>query len=234
MALVNGTTALLMLDGIHALYRVDDLNGRADADAIDDAGDAAALLVAAFRPHVLVLVLASVDFAHAVAGTLPNGTAGVRFGDFDRIGTAGGRADVGFGTHGDALDAAVDAEAALLASVVPPIALDVLDVLVDARLRQMLTLVDGAALALGNVAHRDAAVGARRSERRRAALRAVDVAGAAVAAQLASVVEDLLVFVLLALVLAGRAFLADPNVAAALLVLDLLGMRTFGRGRQID
>jgi len=124
----------LVLDGVHALNGIDDLNGRTDADAIDDAGYAAALLVAAFRPHVVVLVLASIDLAHAVAGTLPNRTALIRFGDLDGVGTARRRPDVRFWAHGDAFHATIDTQAALFASVVPSVALDVLDVLVDAGL----------------------------------------------------------------------------------------------------
>lgn len=88
LAFVNRAATLLMLDRVEALHGIDDLNGRTDADAVDDAGDAATLLVAAFRPDVVVLVLSAVDFAHAVAGTLPNRTALIGFGDLDRVRTA--------------------------------------------------------------------------------------------------------------------------------------------------
>jgi len=88
LAFVYRAATLLMLDRVEALHGIDDLNGRTDADAVDDAGDAATLLVAAFRPDVVVLVLSAVDFAHAVAGTLPNRTALIGFGDLDRVRTA--------------------------------------------------------------------------------------------------------------------------------------------------
>jgi len=158
LALVNGTTTLLMLDGIEALYGVDDLDGRTDADAIDNPGDAATLLVAALRPNVVVLVLPSVGFTDAIARTFPNGTALIRFGDLDGIWTAGRWADVSLGAHADAFDAAVDAKTALVASVVPPVSFDVLDVLVDAGLGQMLAFVHRAALAFGNVTDGNASV----------------------------------------------------------------------------
>jgi len=234
LALVNRAAALLMLDRVEALHGIDDLNGRTDADAVDDAGDAAALLVAAFRPDVVVLILSSVDFAHAVAGTLPNRTALIRFGDLDRVGTARRGSDVRLGTHGDALDATVDAETALLATVVPPVSLDILDVLVNAGLGQVLTFIHGTAFTFRHVAHGDASVGSGWRERRRASLGAVDFSGATVASQFAAVVEDLLVLILLTFVSARGKLLADPDVAAALFVLDLLRMRALGRRRQFD
>ena len=234
MTFVNGTTALLVLDGVHALNGIDDLNGRTDADAIDDAGHAAALLVAAFRPHVVVLILAPVDFTNAVARTLPDGTALIRLGDLDRVRTAGGRTDVRLRAHGDALHATVDTQAALFTSIIPSVTLDVLHVFVDAGLGQMLALVDGTAFALGHVPDGDAAVGAGRRQRSRTALGAVDFAGATVAAQLAAIVKDFFILVLLTFISTRRQLFADPDVAAAFLVLDLLRVRTLGRRRQID
>ena len=223
-----------MLDGIEALHRVDDLDGRADADAVDDAGDAAALLVAAFRPDVVVLVLSPVGFTDAVARTFPNWTALIRLSDLDWIRTTRRWADVGLGAHADAFNATVDAETTLLASVVPPVSFNVLDVLVDAGLGQMLTFVDRAALAFWDVTDGNASVRSRRRQSGRTALCAVNFAGATVAAEFASVVEDFLVLVLLTFVLTGRQLLADPDVAAAFLVLDLLRMRAFGRRREVD
>ena len=209
MALVNGTTSLLMFDGIETLDRVDDLDRRTDADAVDDSGHAPALFIAAFRPHVIVLILASVDFAHAVAGTFPDGATLIRFGDFDRVGTTGRRSYVRFGAHADAFDATVDAQTPFIASVVPSVAFRVLHILVDAGLGYVLAFVDRTALAVGDVAHGDAAVGAWRSQRSRAALSAVDFTRATVTTQFAAVVEDLLVLVLLAFVGARQEFLAD-------------------------
>lgn len=223
-----------MLDGVDALNRVDDLNGRANADAIDDARDAAAFLVAAFGPNVVVLVFSPVGFTDAIAGAFPDGAALIRLGDFDRVRAAGGWSNVGLRAHADALDAAVDAETTLVASVIPSVSFDVLDVFVDAGLGQMLTFVDRAAFSVRDVADGDAAVGAGRRERRRATLSAVDFTGAAVAAFFAAVVKDLLVLVLLSFVLTGRQLFADPNVAASFFVLDLLGMRAFRRGRKVD
>jgi len=135
---------------------------------------------------------------------------------------------VRLGTHGDALDATVDTETALLAPVIPPVSLNVLDVLVNAGLGQVLAFVDGAAFALGYVADGDTSIGAGWRERRRASLGAVDFAGATVASQFAAVVENFLVLILLTLVRAGSKLLADPDVAASLLVLDLLRMRALG------
>lgn len=79
----------MMLDGIGALQRMNDLNGWTNADAVDDTRNASALLVATFRPNVVVFVLFPVDLADIVAGTFPDGTTMARLGDLDRIGTTG-------------------------------------------------------------------------------------------------------------------------------------------------
>jgi hypothetical protein len=60
------------------------------------------------------------------------------------------------------------------------------------------------------------------------------LSGATVAAEFASVVEDFFVLILLSFVLARRQLLADPDVAAAFFVLDLLGMRALGRWSEVD